>query len=530
VSESRTIVELVTALVGPQADPVAAGRALQQLGQADPEQLPELVSALASRTQEIAESDPAVLNALALAVQRLAVGSDQSEALESEETGAGEQSVSAAGDRLDSEQIAAIVLAHPPNATGRHRWMYLLSVMRSAKSLAVLARLLQQRPPQQWDEVGQVLSPLMQHADWDPAQLFPAALDALAHRSVAAPLLDLANFLFRSGRSGEVHPAAQRREMLVTLLGAVADRLGKFEEDPRSFGDSVEEVQAVLHEAVALGVSLCDTLALVGAEEATPQLFKALELRHRRVQCEAAGALARLGVEEGKERLIALAEEPAARLRVIAYADELGIGDRIAAEYRTDVSRAEAELALWLSQPQHMGVPPSRVEVIDSRLQYWPSFERPIDCFLVRFEYDFGDRSYSNVGITGPTVHAAAADLANLPLEDIYAVYAGWHAEHPEIFQVPADQWNAAQRRLAEPLTEALDRLGFEQIEPVTLGFFLDEHALVARARRDETECLVVTDGLETADFATEGRQRPMGPDDLWHLYLGRKMLRTFNP
>ena len=33
----------------------------------------------------------------------------------------------------------------------------------------------------------------------------------------------------------------------------------------------------------------------------------------------------------------------------------------------------------------------------------------------------------------------------------------------------------------------------------------------------------------ETIDFATQGRLRPLSGDDVWHVYLGRKMLRTFN-
>ncbi len=500
----------VRSLLGPQADPVAAGATLGRIASADATEAVSLLETLGEDTELLAKSDPAILAALALAAQRLFT--TEQRALES----------------LEPPLIARIVSAYPPQAGNRHRLMYLLARQRSEQSLGVLAKLLAERPPQQWDEVGQVLSPLMQQSDWKPKDFFPAALDALVHRSVASPLLDLANYLFRESRVDE-HPAAVRCEVLATLLGGVADRLGKFEEDPRTFGDSVEEVQEVLSEAVAIAVSLCDALGLIGWEGAISQLYKALDLKHRRVQSEAAGALARLDVKAGRQRLIALAAEPSARLRVLAYADELGFGDAIDGEFRTEIAHSEAELALWLSQPGQMGVPPTSVEVIDSRLQYWPSFERPIDCFLVRYAYQFGDRLYSNVGITGPIVHAMGADLANLPIEDIYAVYAGWQAEHPEIFRITADQWNSAQQRLATPLTDNLDRQGFESIKPIALGFFLDEHALIAEATRDETTCVVVTDGLETIDFATAGRSRPLGGDELWYLFLGRKLLRTFN-
>jgi len=134
------------------------------------------------------------------------------------------------------------------------------------------------------------------------------------------------------------------------------------------------------------------------------------------------------------------------------------------------------------------------------------------------------------VGITGPTVHVLAADLMPLDADDVYACYAGWHAEHPDIFTVPADRWNAAQRRLAAPLIEHLERHGFEAIEAGLLGFMLDEQAVACTATRDEATYAVVTDGLETIEVSTAGRARPFEPTDIWYLFLGRKMLRTFNP
>jgi hypothetical protein len=517
----------VESLLGPSADRIAAGTTLQRLAALEPEHLGCLIEALADFAAEIDHSDPAILGGLLLAIQQLAAKQQASETGDQEDSASANEAKRRL-QQLPVDAVERIAEALPAEVPNRHRLLYLLAANRSPDSLAALARQLAATPPGQWVEVGQVLSPLMQHDDWDPDAFYPAALDGLAHASVAAPVMDLANFLLRRGRVA-THPASSRRESLATLLGVVAGRLSKFEEEPRTLGDSVEQVQSVLNEAVALAVSLCDALGLIGWDGATGKLYQAMELRHRRVQCEAAGALASLGDEEGKKRLLALAAEPSARLRAIAYAEELGLADQIDDQFKTNESLAEADMALWLSQPANMAVPPTAVEVIDSRTQYWPGFERPIDCYLVRFEYQFGDRIYSNVGITGPATHVVAADLADLPTEDIYAVYAGWQAEHEDLFTVQEPSWNAAQRRIANPLIEALDRKGFEQIEPALLGFFLDEHALVAQANRDDASCIVVTDGLETIDVTTAGRIRPMGPEELWYLFLGRKMLRTFN-
>lgn len=545
VAESE-LSQWIESLLGPNIDPVAAGTTLQRIGALSPDHLPDLIDSLASHHQLLSQSDPAILGALMLAVQQLAAkdialstaspGRETTDSTSQTETASSQQDNRVEKRpaethrliELDVNTVAAIADALPEQTPNRHRLLYLLAANRTPAAIQTLAEQLSTKPPLQWTEVGQVLSPLMQHDDWEPEQLYPNVLAGLVHPSVAAPILDLANYLYRTGQT-TVHPAESRRDSLVVLLGGVVGRLSKFEEDPRSMGDSVETIQTVLAEAVALAVSLCDALGLNGWEGASGKLYQAMELRHRRVQCEAAGALARLGIEEGRKRLIELAAEPSARLRVIAYAEELGFDAEIDDAHKTNEAKAEADLALWLSQPANMGVPPTHIEVIDQRQLYWPSFDQPVDCYLVRFEYQFGDRVYSNIGIAGPTVFTVGTDLADLPHDDIYAVYAGWQAEHDEIFTIAASNWNSAQKRLSAPLIDTLDRQGFESIQPRMLCFFLDEHAMVAEATRHDTQCIVITDGLETIDFSTQGRLRPMTADDLWYLFLGRRMLRTFN-
>ena len=60
-----------------------------------------------------------------------------------------------------------------------------------------------------------------------------------------------------------------------------------------------------------------------------------------------------------------LTAEPSARLRAIHYAHELGFADLVDDQYCTDTATAEAEMSLWLSQPQQMGIPPTAVEVVE---------------------------------------------------------------------------------------------------------------------------------------------------------------------
>ena len=167
----------------------------------------------------------------------------------------------------------------------------------------------------------------------------------------------------------------------------------------------------MIADSVALIVSLCDAMALLEFAESIPTIEKVSLLRHRRVRAEAAFALATLGVETGQATLVELAEEPVSRLRVLQYADELGISDQIDERFRSAESLAESELALWLSQPNQMGVPPSSIELAEHRTLYWPSFDDPVDCYLFRYEYRMGDNTFSNFAIVGPMIHSFLANL-----------------------------------------------------------------------------------------------------------------------
>ncbi len=507
--------ETLYALLGPSADPVAAGWQLRELAENKDSDAASLLWDLSQTQALVARSDPAILGGLLHVIHFLAM-----------QTSAKTDGSSLVN--LDPETIASVDQSLDASTPNRHLLLHLLAAIQSEQSLSLLLDRLDDAPPKKWMDAAQSLSPLMQNSKWRLDWFFSRALGLLQFPSLAATVIDLANFTLRTGKT-ETHPAMTQIAMLNHLLGEVGNRLGEFEENPRVFGDDVETVQATLGEAVALAVSLCDAVGLIGDPSSIAKLNRAMELKHRRVQCEAAGALARFDDDFGKKRLLELVADPAARLRAIAYADELGLGDSVDEQYRSDTATAEAEMSLWLTQPQQMGVPPTSLEVIESRRLLWPSFIDPVDVHLVRFEYSFGDKCYSNVGMAGPVTFAFSCDVADLPVDDIYAIYAGWHADHPEIFSVPSEQFNMAQQRAMQTFVKHLASLDYEELNPALLGFFLDEQAGVFNAVRDSTACVVVTDGLETIDHATAGRLRPLGPVDLFNLFKGRKMLRTFN-
>ena len=412
---------------------------------------------------------------------------------------------------------------------GRHHLLCVLTAARGPAELDRFAELIAIDPPVVSTAVGFVFAPLLQHKDYPAAALFPRLFDGLAHPSVAGVILDLTNFLTREHLL-ERHPAADRAAQLTNLLAALTQRLKVFQDGPREGGPAADQASKKISESVAVAVSLCDALALMGAESAVATLRQTLELGHRRLRTEAAVALARLGETTGTDALLAMAAEPVARLRTLAYAEELGVLDRIDEQHRTPLARAEAELALWLAQPTQLGAPPTHCRLIDSSTQYWPGYDEPVTCYLFRFTYEHGSAAYSNVGIAGPFTHAFLADVSNLPLEDIYAAFAGWQAEHEDIYEVEADCWSDEQRLAAERLERRLREAGCDATEPISLVFCFGDKALVAAATRGGEAGIAVVDEAQLQWRPRGKGRRPLGPREASFIYLGWKLLHAFNP
>ena len=310
------------------------------------------------------------------------------------------------------------------------------------------------------------LVPMFQREDYDPATLFPRLLDGIEHPGVAAPILDLANWLMER-QIAPRHPAADRAEELVRLLGGLVERLGRLEERPAAVGDAPAKRQWQFAQSIDLVVSLCRVLVLIGDESAVGVLDRVLKLGHRRLRCEATSAMARLHQQEGAEALLALAAEPVVRLCVLAYAREL---DQVDHRFTSPAAKAEGELVGWLAQPGQIGISPSECELIDSRTQHWPGWERPVACYLFRYRYQLPTGMREAVGIAGPLVHSFSFHPADLAIEDLYAVYVGWQAEHEEFHEVNCGQLTGPQQTLAETLAQRLSWTGYDRIEPGQLG------------------------------------------------------------
>jgi HEAT repeat protein len=409
----------------------------------------------------------------------------------------------------------------------RYRLLQILAQIGDEQSLAELAELLVQSPPGDTAHVAQISSPLVQPARRHllPA-LFPRLLDGLANLSTAAAILDLANYVTRLGLMRQ-HPATDRQKRLAEMLGDLAHRLVRIQEQPELAG--AQNIGHLIAECVSLAVSLCDALALIGSPEHTGKLFRALDLPHRRIRTEAAFALTRLGEEAGEKALLELAAEPVARLRVLSYAEELGILEKVDSQYRTEEAQAEAALVLWLAEPTQLGMPPTSCELYDQQYMYWPGYQEPVNCYLFRFHYELGRGSFSNIGVSGPLVHALATDLQDLSPDDIYSVFAGWHVEHPDVSYREPEQLSPPERQQFAQFEEALEDEGFSDVQGRLLGTFFEDRVLIAQASQEQVAGLAAIDAHGITWRSLGHTSRPLGPVEMFCLYAGRRLLTTFN-
>lgn len=428
--------------------------------------------------------------------------------------------------------VESLYLGLGASSRARAQLLAWLATGGATADLQLFARLIVEEPPADDQDVMQALAPLFQQQRSKAALLYPRLLSAMTQPVLAAPVLDLANFLTRENLLDR-HPAAEVANELVQLLGELVQTLLRMEERPDQFGDSAQEVSQRVARGVALAVSLCDALALIGDRHAVGKLYQALRVGHRRLRTEAAFALARLGEAQGVTELAQLAAEPVARLRVLAYATELGVTAKIDPQFTTPEARAEAELCVWLAEPTQYGVPPSSCELVDQRQQHWPGFDDPVDCYLFRFQYvvtvESSEQSFSNIGIAGPLTHAFVADLGDLPPEDIYAAFAGWHAQHADIREFDVAHLSKSEQLEVQRLKRRLHDAGYSSIEPERMGYFFGEKALIANAARQAVNGVAVVDFQNTLFFPERHSKRPLGLEEAYSIYKGRKLLKLFN-
>ncbi len=474
-----------------------------------------LVSNLAKLPPSAAGKQPWARQRIAEAISewfRVAVFERGSTAIELE---------SAIGDSL--ERLYLIHAGLPPIQWEILGWWAALGTPRAEQAWV---RHLVEHPPVSANELPRGFAPWFREQA-SAAALFPALLAGLQHRDLAAAILDLANSVVHR-RQATIHPAADRVRELEHLLGGVTQQLQMLAESPGDGGRHDPHKRQVVADAISLLVALCDALGLIGDPKSAAKLHQVLDLPHRRAQTEAAAALTRLGDPQGLQSLRNLAAYPAVRLRVLAYADELGELESVEPAFRSDAARAEASLASWLADPSRYGAPPTSIESVDSRDLYWPGFDDPQTCYLFRFAYQAAHGELHNLGMAGPCVHALRVDGTELAPHDFYSTCAGLQVSHPQLQELDFSEELLTRFPTLRNYAAELQGQGYAELDPQWFGLLFDQHFLVCAAQRNGIHGTVVFAREEVVWIP----EVPAGftADLAYALFKGRKILQTFNP
>ena len=181
-------------------------------------------------------------------------------------------------------------------------------------------------PPQDDSDVMQLLAPLFQQRRQEAAELFPVLFGALAHPSVAAPVLDLANFLdARKGRAaasggGSRCPARgppRRSRAVAAIASGAGGRRGGIARRAEPPGGPRRGARRL-----AVRCAGADWRSELAIPQAPPGARKSAIAASAPKPPPPWPGWAKKPV---KTQLIQLAAEPVARLRVLAYAEELGL-------------------------------------------------------------------------------------------------------------------------------------------------------------------------------------------------------------
>ena len=126
-------------------------------------------------------------------------------------------------------------------------------------------------------------------------------------------------------------------------------------------------------------------------------------------------------------------------------------------------------------------------------------------------------------------MHALTFDLNDLPPDDIYAAYAGWHAEHVEILEQPATALTESQRVDVSRLERRLSDAGYSAVRPAIWGSFFGQRVLVALASQGNVPGIAAVDADEIMWLPSGHSRHPLGPHESYCIYKGRRLLKSFN-
>jgi hypothetical protein len=250
------------------------------------------------------------------------------------------------------------------------------------------------------------------------------------------------------------------------------------------------------------------------------------------VQIEAACAAAKLGREEGLQRLADYCRDFNHARTAKHYLGELDREDLIPAAANEPGFVALAEFAQWLAHPNELGRFPDELEIVDHRELAWPPGREIKPFWLIKYKVkDSTGLAEDDVecGLVGSmTFCFFSYKLAQRPLEDAYAVHCYWEIEQAglieesDVKENPAEydgllnQWRG--RPLENPQMLYVAELSPELCCPQRL-------VGLASARLDGSEGWVVLDGDRSEWYPKSSLPPDAYESVVLKIHVGRHLL-----
>lgn len=187
----------------------------------------------------------------------------------------------------------------------------------------------------------------------------------------------------------------------------------------------------------------------------------ALALDHQcpTVQIEAAAATVRLGNLSGRKLLVRWCRDARFTRAARKQLESLGYSTYIPDECGQSDFLAMAKMCQWLSNPHEYGRPPDEIDLIDSRVLYWPPTNDLRQVWLFAYEYvaETEHEENSGVGMVGSiTCSLVGETTADLPASDVYALHCCWELQTNEDPRAPRCRSVKAGKNLVDKYNRSM--------------------------------------------------------------------------
>ncbi len=210
---------------------------------------------------------------------------------------------------------------------------------------------------------------------------------------------------------------------------------------PFDSDQGVERLQQWFEDADEHGLAHSATASLpfIHHQRRDELLSRAMQHCDFGVRIEAAWAAAKLGREDGLQKLADYCLDIHNSVRAQTYLHELDREDWIPLQAQEPSFRAQARFSEWLAHPNELGEPPDELIIVDHRQLAWPPTAELKPFWLIEF------RQYADNALEDDTIDRGLVGsmtwcfffghMRERPVEDAYAIHCAWEMANDELIR-----------------------------------------------------------------------------------------------